>query len=106
MIKSLSIISILILLLSCANKVEVPKDVYQHVDGTVTHIVRLEITLPETIIKNYQDQCKATCLANLDESQQCVDDCITTKETEYMNSILNLIQQFQQTVGPTPTPSI
>lgn len=105
MIKHTIILLIMLLFLSCANKIEVPKDVYQHVDGTVTHIVRIEITLPESVIKTYQTDCKNECLVQLDETQQCIDSCTSKKESEYINSLLNLIQQFQQTVGPSPGPT-
>jgi len=77
---------------SCANKVEVPKDI--RVSGEVT--VRHEISISADMKALFHDQCsKEATQANIapDFFDAYVDDCETAKEDAFIQAMMDFLEQ-------------
>ena len=87
---------LLTLLVSCANKVEVPS----HVDhsGTITTVntIRIEIAIPDMMTKAFTDTCNNKCK----NEPTCVTACIAQAQQDYTTALINLIAQYNNTTTP------
>lgn len=75
-------------------KAEVPAEV-KHT-GEVKYTVSIQIQLPTEITNAYDLVCKDQCGTD----QTCADLCTAKKQQEYVDQLLELIKQFQQTTVP------
>jgi hypothetical protein len=76
---------------------EVPAEV-KHT-GEVKYTVSIQISLPTEITNAYDVVCKDQC----GEDAACFNLCTAKKQQDYIDQLLELIKQFQNTI-PIPTP--
>jgi len=74
--------------LGCSNAVSVPKEI-KH-GGEIKQTIIIEIAIPVATTNSIKIECEKT--SSIPSEIQL---CITTKQKEYTNTLLNLIQQFQ-----------
>jgi ferritin-like protein len=95
--KIVLIILFFFIILSGCIKAEVPAEV-KHT-GEVKYTVSIQIALPTEITNAYDTVCKNQC----GEDPSCFNLCTAQKQEEYIDQLLELIKQFQNTI-PIPTP--
>lgn len=81
-------LAVCVLLSSCSNKVEVPTKVVH--SGETKHVISIEINIPTNLIELYDSGCKKEFT-----TEEEITLCSQDKQQEYIDGILNLIEQFQ-----------